>query len=427
MTGASQCKQRDGASSAAETGAARPGYTDLMPAATAAQMKLSLPKVDDLEVQTILNNPDTMWYDEHSFPPAYQDSYDDPKGVVGNDVDPDNVVSFNSLFKQRGRFHFPFGVAAGLENTQGVRVVQFWLPPRHEGKVLPVKYWLHEEGRRLRRWRWIFPVGTVFGEVLFIVKGKYWYPFELRLRTRFADAWAAKAFRPFTTALELAAAIKAAKGPLIEGASQTKLKTLVKHLESSDTLQPHTVAATNFKKSFPTLKGAMDYLPPFGDDELVAQLLRRTPFKSAEGKVWKRSAKRKLETYAAATKAAFSIVPAGYDGGMYAVNDIACRRCHQDAGRPFGHYYLQPLGYGELWGEDEIFTWSLFDLSGLDRYQNDSTPTTDNDNRYIRKSFWNAGLVAQRHAKTDDPAFYQVLKRAWPTSNYIGFNPEQHP
>src|SRR5205814_1001992 len=96
------------------------------------------------------------------------------------------------------KFMFPFRTVAGTDNVKNIKTLNFWLPPRQGNQALPVKYWkLSSRGR----WRWAFPVGTVFGEVLYekSPSGR-WLPFEVRTRKRYLDGWDVAMFRPFKKA-----------------------------------------------------------------------------------------------------------------------------------------------------------------------------------------------------------------------------------
>src|SRR5690606_34081659 len=141
-------------------------------------------------------------------------------------------------------------------------------------------------------------------------------------------------FRPFRTAEELEQAV-IEKRP--NWAQNANLKKLVDHLRNNNTLTARSHATSQwYKISLDKLEGALDFLPDFGDNKLVADLLTTTTFRSSEGMVWK--ANDTLETYAPTTEFTFSIVPYKSEIGLIPVNEVSCNRCHQDAGRQIGEY-----------------------------------------------------------------------------------------
>jgi hypothetical protein len=266
-----------------------------------------------------------------------------------------SIAQGNLIFDNRG-FKYPFAVAFGTDFTKDVYLLDFMALPKVDGKRLNVAYWV--EGNR---WRWTFPIGTVMGEVLMIkapagLKQNY-YAFEVRTRRRYKGGWIPNIYRPFTTATQLEGALISRNA---DWESKPNIKKVIEHLRSTETLIPRKITPTRpYQVAFKSLDGFLDFLPDFGDPQLVADLLSSSPFLSAEGKVWK--AKGKQETYAASTKASFSVVPSNYDGGLIQVNEVSCNRCHQDAARPIGEFNDFTQLYGEIWGEDHIFTWHLFD------------------------------------------------------------------
>src|SRR5262249_5547882 len=158
--------------------------------------------------------------------------------------------------------------AAGATFEQNVYVLYFWLPPRSaSGTVKPVKIWKNNS-----HWQWVFPLGTVLGEVLFIQApdDKQWFTFEVRSRTRALNGWVTGVFRPYLSADELAAEI------LLRRPGETAspdVRALVEHLQAPDNLTPNTMSAQSYAKIFPPINGAMDYLPATSDLGLIKELL----------------------------------------------------------------------------------------------------------------------------------------------------------
>ncbi len=340
--------------------AVQDGYMQWIAPSVLAPFKAVLPQVADPQTQAILQSPNTMWYDEGSMVFGYQDSVGDPVGFraqcVGRATGDANlggpIGDLDNLFGADFRFVFPFRKAAGTDNVAVSKVLNFWAPPKQDGKVLPVKIW-----RTVDRghYYWTFPDNTVIGEVLFEqAPNGNWYPFEIRTRTRYSGGWAVNLFRPFTTAASLAAAIETQP----DWQASIDLGNVVNFLNDNSTLVANHWESKVFAGEFTPIDGALDKIPEITETDLVIKLLTQTPFVSAQGAIWKENAT--LTSYGPASDSAFNIVPGGYEAGMLPVNEDSCMRCHEQASRAFGDIDFNTVLYGEVWGEDRIFTWHPF-------------------------------------------------------------------
>jgi hypothetical protein len=370
---------------------------DLMDPAKAAQLKALLPGTDDAALSAIFANPRTMWYDADSLKHVYQDSVTPILGVRANSIGRELAVDGQKVFNTTKSFHFPFDVTAGMTFSDQTYNLNFWSLPERDGQLVPVAWYQDDT----TRWRWLFPVGTTFGEVMFLKDPQgALHVYEIRTRKRYADGWEVNAFRPFLTAPELAGAIVQRRP---NWQSVPKLKTAVEALRSPATLTAKRLTSQYYTTTFEAVDGSLDAIPDLGDDALVKDLLTTATFRSAEGKIWKQAGDK--ETYAASTAAAFSIVPKDYQGGLYPVNEVSCNRCHQDTGRQIGEFSFNSLLYGEIWGEDRIFTWHLFDESGNFYGAYDR-------NRIMNRRFEAAGLVVRYEGGSDQPnTVYKELPR----------------
>lgn len=392
---------------------------DIMPPAKAAQYKALLPSVWDEELHTILHNSETMWYDAESIVPSYQDSQGDPEGNRPNTIDPvliDLAVpgGWASLFSETGKFNFPFR-SGGADLSSNLVKINFWSVPKINGGQLPVVYWK----LNFSRWRWIFPLATVIGEVLLerFPDGDL-RVFEIRTRKREITGWHNTVLRPFLTANILADAIKSARPQWEQSPS---LKALVAHLLNENTLTARTLKSEHFGISFQTQSGYLDILPDFGDPQLVKDLLKETPFQSVGSILWKSNGTQ--VTFAASTLSSYSIVPKQYDAGMLQVDDVSCRRCHKDGGRQIGDYYDDLIAYGELWGEDEIFSWHPFETKMFVNAQGEVQNFND-DNRRLRPDFASAGLVVTYNPSLHPSSLYKEIPRDW---TYHPINKKSNP
>jgi len=369
---------------------------DFMSASKLAPLLSALPHIKDRQIYSILRDTQTMFYDHDSLIPVYQDSVTPVLGVRANTTGLKIAVEGDRIFTPQG-FRFPFGHTAGLDQTSGVYVLTFWSPPRHDGGYWPVAFYKDDT----TRWRWIFPTGTVFGEILFTKSpsGRQ-IPFEIRVRHRYLTGWSVDVLRPFPTAESLANQIERFRP---NWRSVPILAKAMEHLKRNDTLVKTHVDPGYYTKAFQGFDGFLDLLPDLGDSDLVENLLTQTEFVSALGEVWKRDGQN--ESYAASTEAAFSIVPKGYRGGLYAVNEVSCNRCHEQSGRQIGEFNFNTVLYGEVWGEDRIFTWHPFDPIGRFDGPYES-------NRIVDSRFSRAGLLEDYSPSSLHPATqYEKLPR----------------
>lgn len=401
-----------------------PRPVEIMARSKLAKVIERLPCVTDPWLAGVLESADTMWYDAESIIPGYQDSFGDnvttPIGMRPNTIQSiliDLAVpgGHAQIFSDRGTFHFPFGRPGGFKPEHGF-VVDFWHVPRRDGKLLPVVWWRRQPNGLTNRIEWVFPAGTVLGELLFIVgpEGR-WVPFEIRTRRRTVDGWESDAYRPFPTAASLADAIEARRGERPEWASSAELDALVAHLRNPATLVPAKLQATNFASAFPALEGAKDPLPALADPSILEALLLDTPFRSARGVPWKQHGG--LTAWAATTDAPFSIVPRGYNAGVLSVDDTTCERCHRDAGRPFKDWYPNILAYGELWGGDESFSWHPFDAASFVDAKGDVVEF-NHDNRRMRSDFVGAGLIVKFDPAVHGSDVWRDIPRPWKNYAY---------
>jgi hypothetical protein len=402
--------------------AARPAA--LMPAARLQALAARLPCVGDPWLRGLLSSPDTMFYDHQDMVPGYQDSFGDnviapigmrPNTIASQLIDLAVPGGHAQIFVERGVFHFPFGRPTGAhEHDQAV--VDFWKPPRSGASLLPVVWWMRQPNQYTHRLEWLFPVGTVFGELLFVIdEAGERYPFEIRTRVRATDGWNVDVFRPFPTAAAMADALERRRADEPAWAGDPELDTLIAHLRDPGTLEPARLAGTNFPGAFPAIDGAADVLPALADDSILRAALLDENFVSARGAVWKQEGP--LVAYAPTTEAELHVVPRGYNGGFLPVDEETCDRCHRDAGRPFRDWYDNILAYGELWGQDETFTWHPFtNDSFVDA--NGNVVDFNYDNRTLRPDFVDAGLLAPYQPSVHDDDSYRQILREWTNYSY---------
>ncbi len=376
------------------------------------------PNISEPEIQTILQNPNTMLYDAESIVPGYQDSLGDPKGFRPNTIE--NILidaavpgGWARLFEKRGRFRFPFATG-GADLSDNLVKINFWVPPMEAGLEVPVAYWRTS----FSRWQWVFPAGTKIGEILMnrFSDGAL-AVFEIRVRTRSLVGWENEIYRPFPTANDLLVKIQT-ENP--QWALNPELKQIIEHLQNPNTLTERVLETKSYKGSFEKATGALDIIPDFKDAAFVKRLLQTTVFRPCSQSVWKSNGK--LITYAASTRGNESIVPHLYDGGMLKVDNDSCKRCHDQAGRQIGNFQSDLVAYGELWGEDEIFSWHPFETINFVKSNGDVKNFND-DNRKIRKDFLDAGLVKQMNPTSLPNQYYKTILHKW---KYTPFKAENN-
>lgn len=346
----------------------------LMPEARLATIKAALPLILDHKLAAVLHSPQTLWYDETVMKRSYQDSV----GASSNDKWPDLVAASETIIgglhdRTNKRWQFPFAVTAGTDETNNLQVENFVYFPQSGGQVPTMTITKVHLNDNRPEWRWTYPVGTVFGEVLFIKDGGNLLPMEIRTRTRYPAGWSMNAWRPFPRATDLARAIQQLRP---NWSSQPNLRGMVEFLENETTLKPARLAAKAALAPIFQQDGYLDVLPDFGDDELVRELLTTTVFRSSYGVWWKANGSQR--TFAASTKSRLSIVPTNYTAGVIEVTDESCLRCHKETNRLVSEFYGALYLYGELWGMDGIFSFHPYDESHYPELRYNMI-----DNRYL--------------------------------------------
>jgi hypothetical protein len=385
-----------------------PPAPQLLAADVLAKYKTALPRITFAGLQRIFESPGTLWYDKVAMVPSYQDSVGDgvqtPIGARANSQGRDAISVIprgRRFFSEDGKtWSFPFAHTAGTDKATNLTVVNFlWLPVVN-GKRLPVVYRTINDpngmgGLGLRKWTWMFPKGTVVGEILFLTDSAgALTACEVRTRSRYLDGWGTNVFRPYPTAASLSAAIKEKRA---NWAQTPTLAAMVSHLENPGTLQAASADSPAYNNVF-QVTGALDPLPPFQDPALVKELLAK-PFVPAYGLAWKASGNQRA--FAPTTQEAFSIVPNGYEAGLLEVNERACTKCHDQAGRAINDFESTAVLYGDIWGEDQVFSFHPYDQT---QYGNFNT-----ENRRVRPEFATSGYVVAYDPNQHPATVYKAI------------------
>ena len=376
----------------------------IMTAADISRLQQALPRFAWSGIDEILKSPRTMWYNHKTITPSYQDSVGDgtsaPIGARPNSRAEGIIVPEGRHLFTGEKWSFPFGTTAGTDKSDNVEIGNFLHLPEESGRKLPLVYWVEINQRNLgiedTKWKWMYPKGTVLGELIFLRSPDGGlYLTELRTRTRYLDGWAINVYRPFDTAQALARAIKSRRA---SWASNSSLAAAVASLEGQGNLTALSLRSTAFPGVFEQ-NGALDDLPDLGDPELVKDLLRNTAFVSAYGTTWKESGG--MKSFAPTTSSNFSIVPRSYQAGILEVTDKSCARCHQETGRAINDFVSQAVLYGDIWGEDGIFSFHPYDENQY--------PEFNTDNRQVRPEFTSFGVVEKYDPSRHNSARYKKI------------------
>jgi hypothetical protein len=374
-----------------------PAPPRLMAAAKDARLRTYLPTIDDPAVAKMLADPDLLLYTDAEMPRAYQDWSGGLEGVHSPSY---NISANGSEPHGNGNVEFPWGAPAGTHRAQNVSSYRFLLLPKDDqGRRLPV-VWFRKRlaGDVSQGYAWTYPVGAVLGEVLMLKspEGQH-YTFEMRLRIREKGDWAIDVFRPFPTAQDLAARIRALRP---DWQQHEPTVALVRHLELPANMpRLRLVSNQRFRQPFRQTMG-IDKLPAI-DTKLVAELLTSTPFKSAHGDAWRQQPGGEA-TFAPTTEAEFHVVPAKYDAGFIAVDRNSCMRCHNTVNQSVRRFDPGRDWYGRIRGSDGIFSFHPF------------APGTVSNNGYgnavrMRDSLVASGVIAKFNPQVHSAEIYNKV------------------
>ncbi len=353
------------------------------------KLRRFFPKVDDQEVQAILDDPQLVLYTEAEMPRAYQFWDGAFPGVHSTRYNISSDASEQAKGHGgggNGNVEFPWSSAGGTHRCSNLYVVRFLHLPAQEGRRLPVVWYRSNLRGGGGGYAWVYPAGTMFGEVLAMrgLSGRY-YTFELRTRTKLENRWIPNVFRPFPTAESLAERIQELRP---DWASQPKLKHVMDHLQQpAPKLHVARLESSHPQRREFDQTAAVDTLPSLEDDRLVAELLTTTVFRSAEGEICARGG-RSARDLRATTQAAFHIVPRNYDAGYIAIDQQSCTRCHSSVNRHVDDFDSGRDWYGRVRGSDQIFSFHPFEPGSIS-YSGFASSVS------MRSSLVRAGLLEQ--------------------------------
>lgn len=310
------------------------------------KLGLVMPSIlDDSKIDRVLRDPRTVYY---KLPQAYQ------QWVPGRRVEHKDVTLGTSYFTSTAPVwgvyktsfrpqlnanpDFPWEVTVGLNLAHRAKLtptvydtVNFLsLPEDEDGRLIPVLVLADE-----RPVKWLFPPGTVVGEVIYTNFQGRKYVQEVRTRKKSGDStkWFPGAFRPVGSREEFQRLTQTAYEP------QRRFMSF-RNPEEDEVFK---------------VEGTVERLPGI-EPELVKQLLSR-PFRDVTANNW-----------APAPDQEFSILPKDYSFGLFPHLDAeTCAGCHrqtQISARNLTprekNIQENPLHVGNIRGCDAVFTWHPF-------------------------------------------------------------------
>lgn len=287
------------------------------------------------------DDPKLLIYTHATMPPVYQ--FHQIGGPTGAHT-PSYNISMDKWIDEpygNGNFEFPWGKPGGFHRSKNARDFFFLKLPGQ-----PVVHW--KEGHR---YVWMFPIGTVIGEVV-TIRGpdKLDYPVEVRTRRRDENGWRVGVHRPFPTPQHLIDAIK-----LVRPQWQTtpELVAIIGALENPPPMVTRTLADRHPDLSAFKVTANVDTLPALPSD-LSRDLLTQFGFDDATGVEWRPGCGGPT------TEQLFSVVAHRNDNAYIGTTDESCARCHATVGMHVDNFDFYRDWYGYVRGSDRIFSFHPF-------------------------------------------------------------------
>lgn len=284
---------------------------------------LYLPQTDDQTLMNILHARHTVFYKlpqvyQHHTKGAFLATYL-PQFNANSDFPWEGTVGLNSALKRKDNPYEAFNF--------------YHLPLDSAGKPIPILVTKAEPRT------WIFPEGTVVGEIIYVKhKGKNWIQ-EVRTRTKDEGSllWSPRIYRPVLDRYDY----------------YVKTGTLF-HPEAK-----HFFFRNLEEDLVMEIKGLVEKLPPLAEDK-VKDLLT-LPFKDATRKPWSQT------SFAPTSDQDFHIVPKDYSLGVLKPAAGSCMQCHRQTSISVKNLIPRekliqnnPASVGRIRGSDGIFTWYPF-------------------------------------------------------------------
>lgn len=353
-----------------------------------ARLRSYIPKLEDNPALQAKIDQAILYTDEE-IPPAYQ--FQPLSGGRG--------VPYTVFFSPKHRHNnidkytqanseFPWADPGGLNHVDQSKVSEFrfiWFPYDQSGRVLPAVVYRDSLEKSdavnmpvpTQGWRWIYPVGTIVGEVLLKkFSDGTWAAYEVRMRLRESDGWDVEVYRRVANVTELRQV-----SPDADWGS-----AVVVNREMVDRFHEQSA----FKRS-----GAAIVLPRIPQ---AKSLLLSGSFKAVGGT---NAGKSMYEVQAFTANDDDNIVPAGYNGEYLGTTAQTCANCHQHTLKHADFFDSGRDWYGYVRGSDGIFSFHPIAPDAIRPYGNGTTR--------IREEFERAGIAVAYDEASHPKSIYSVI------------------
>jgi hypothetical protein len=301
---------------------------------------------------------EVVFYTDREMPRTYQDwdRYYYGIGPVSNDPGGSSPGNPNR--------EFPWKETAGIDKSPNAAAVRFLVLPSDGSPIVWWKERMPGVEEYYDSFVWEFPVGTVVGEVLTILGPEdTWYTFEVRTRTKSAPGWkkgwVSNVYRPFRTPPELLDRIKKLR-PKWE--RDETIARFVAHFDREDRGELKYLRDANHRRMAFDELALVDTIPALPND-LVIELLTKTPFHSTIGAEW--ISNGEYAGFAPNTEAPFHVVPQKNRLAFIKSDSKSCMKCHETTLMQADDFDGPRDWYGRVRGSDGIFSFHIFDPKSL--------------------------------------------------------------
>lgn len=346
---------------------------------------LGLPKVESESLSKILFSDQIRFYDTETLPMAYQDFRGSLRGIHSPFY---NISANRSEPHGNGNKEFPWGKPAGTHRTEGVSTIKFMSLPKLEGKTVPIVYeYIANDG-----YNWIFPRGTVFGEILYQNNDC----FEIRTRTKSKETWIIDTLRPFNNAKELREQI------VKNFPDYRKDDELLKLYVDCDLVnKDHMILEDSQPNRRVFTSKIQRIILPGISKEKVVSLLKSKPFRSAVGASW---TGKSYGPASVTVEEGYGIVPVKYDADFIEITSKSCARCHDSTNKHVDSFDFARDWYGKIRGSDGIFSFHIFDKNCIS-YNGIGSDVTINS--YLKDN----GFIIHRSKVVNSDLYFDVNRR----------------
>jgi len=292
--------------------------TRIMPVDKEALLRSVIPEVADPVLANRLASPNLFLYTDEEMPAAYQ----------GNG----RFILVRRGVANDGNHRFPWAKPGGLQRVKGVGGFRFISLPEDALGVKPIIYFNAKLDKSIDRNNslvWMFPIGTVVGEV-FTQTGPDGldYTWEMRTRTRERDDWDAEVYRPFPNAKSLIEGIKTLRP---EWETEQATRQVIDDLAALRNLRTETLTdSQNVTRIFRSTAGV--YPLPKMEAALVNDLLMNATFESTAGLPFFEGGNNVAALAPTNPGKGWNIVPVNFDGAFVGNDRRSCMECHETFG-----------------------------------------------------------------------------------------------